>query len=1156
MATKYFIFSLVLQTIFATVILANDVIAQKYYSVREAHLAIQYNETSIIDALKQIEDRTQFKFTYDIKDINNNVKVNMPYRRYTVADILIHLSNEASLHFQQINNTIDVKKNKRSNSNSKLEVFLVKEISGKVTSADGEPLPGVNVVVKGSPVGTVTDIEGNYHISVPDEATTLVFSFIGFNVEEVDINGRSTIDITLVQNLTQLAEVIVVAYGTAKKGSFTGSATQINAESLEGRGLTNITSAIEGAPGVQFSPASGQPGDASPIRVRGFGSVNGSSNPLYVVDGFIFSGSLSSINPNDIESITVLKDAASTALYGSKAANGVVLLTTKSGKAGESKFSVNISQGVTSRSIDEYDRVSAEQYYPILWESYRNSLSISGSTPVDVANQDASNEIFGLLETNPFNVPNDQVVLPDGTLNPSASLLYPDDLDWQDALIRNGSRTNVDFSYQGGTEKMNYYASIGYLDDRGWILNADFQRISGRLNISTQPKDWIKTGFNLSGASSVSNQAADGGSTNFVNPFFSTRRIAPIYPIHEHDPVTGEFILDNDGNKIFDLGANRVGNTNGRHAIQETILNVDRDKIFTLTSRGFVDLYFLRDFKFTFNASLDKRFFNNEEFENPIVGDGAPAGRAGRDATVRTSISYNQLLSYSKTFGRHNVSALVGHESFEYEFNSLEGNRRELIADGNTELINFTSTSNLNSFTDKYSTEGYLARLDYTFSDKYYLSSSFRRDGSSRFDEDVRWGNFWSIGGAWRLDQENFFPKTRWLNVLKLRASYGEVGNDSNLDNEPGLDSNPNNNGISFYANQALFALDNNNASEPGILFSELGSRTLEWESNSQSDVAIEFELFNYRISGSVEYYNRVTDNLLFEVPLPLSAGLDDRFENIGSMFNRGVEVNLSVDIIKNQNFQWNFSVNAATIKNEFTKLPQDEIINGTKKLVVGGSIYSYWLRDWYGVDPSDGAGLYILDDDADVNDASVRTVDGILVTTNQNNAKRDFVGTAIPDVFGSFTNKLSYKNFRLGFLFTYQVGGETYDTNFAGLMSAGNYGTAYSTEILRRWQNPGDITDVPRLDAAQTAAFGAASDRWLVSSSYIALRQLNLSYDLPASILNSFGVANARVYVNGENLFLSTERDGMDVNQNFNGTTQNRFTPSRVLTMGVNVTF
>ena len=1016
-------------------------------------------------------------------------------------------------------------------------------ISGTVTG-DGEPLIGATVLVEGTTTGGVTDLDGRYTIQASPE-DVLVFSYTGMEEQRVPVGSQTAINVVLsASNL--LNEVLVVAYGTAKKGAFTGSATQINAESLEGRSLTNITSAIEGAAGIQYAPGNGQPGSSSPIRVRGFGSVNASSAPLYVVDGIIFSGALSSINPNDVESITILKDAASTALYGSKAANGVVLITTKQGSKGNDKFSVNLSRGFTGRALPEYERVTAEQYYPLMWEGYRNSLSISGDTPLEEANQLASAGIFEELGTNPFNVANDQIVGTDGTLNPSARLLYPDDLDWQDALTRSGARSTVDVSYQGATDKTNYFASVGYLDDQGWILNSDFQRISGRVNVNTRPRDWISTGFNLSGSSSVSNQAADGGSTSFVNPFFSTRRIAPIYPVYEHDPVTGEFLLDDAGNRIYDLGVNRVGNTNGRHVIQETILNVDNDKNTSLGARAFVDLFFLDGFKFTANASLDRRFFSNEDFDNPIVGDGAPSGRAGRDAITISSVTYNQLLNYNKDFGRHSIGVLAGHESFEYERNFLTGFRLGIIADGNTELINFTQTSNLSSNTRKYSTEGYLGRVEYDFDDKYFISGSFRRDGSSRFDEDVRWGNFWSIGGAWRLDQEAFIQGTGWIDLLKLRASYGEVGNDSNLDNTA----------LSFFASQPLFSLGFNNDLEPGILLSTLGSTTLEWESNAQADVAVEFALFDYRLDGSIEFYNRITDNLLFEVPLPLSSGLDAYNANIGSMYNRGVEINLGVDLVRSRNFSWRLDANASTIQNEFTELPQEEIINGTKKLVVGGSIYDYWLRDWYGVDPTDGASLYVLSDDVDRNDVNVREIDGVLLTTDINDAKFDFVGTAIPDLFGSFQNTFTVGDFRLGFLFTYQLGGQTYDSNFAGLMSVNNYGGALSTEILNRWQNPGDITDVPRLDDSQANNFNGASDRWLVSSSYISLRQLNLSYDLPAGVVNNMGLRHLRVYANGENLFLKTARKGMDVNQNFNGTTQNRFTPTRILTLGANVGF
>lgn len=1020
-------------------------------------------------------------------------------------------------------------------------------INGKVADSQGEPLIGATILVKGTTTGSITDVDGLYSVEVETTPATLVFSYTGYRNQELEVtSATTTLDVTMEESIGLLDEVIVVAYGTAKKGSFTGSATQINAEALEGRALTNVTAAIEGAAGIQFSPGDGQPGSSSGLRVRGFGSVNASSSPLYVVDGIIFSGNLSNINPADVESITVLKDASSTALYGSKAANGVVLVTTKGGRKGAEKLTVNVSRGASGRGISEYDRLNAEQYYPIMWESYRNSLSASGSTPVTEANQMATDNIADLLGVNPFNVPNNQVVGTDGLLNPSASLLYPDDLDWQAPLVRAGDRTNVDLSYQGATDKSSYFASVSYLDDKGWIINSDFQRVTGRINVNMQPKEWIRTGFNLSGNTSTSNQAADGGSTSFVNPFFSSRRIAPIYPVFLHDQETGAFILDDAGNKIYDLGETRVGNTNGRHVIQETLLNIDTDRITALSARAFVDLYFLDGFKFTANASLDKQYFNNEDFDNPIVGDGAPAGRAGRDASTTTSVTYNQLLNYTKDFGSNTISALVGHESFEYEFNWLTGFRTDVIAAGNTELVNFTNTSDLNSFTRRYSTEGYLARLEYDYNDIYYLSTSFRRDGSSRFDRDVRWGNFWSVGGAWRLDQEDFMQGISWVSLLKARASYGEVGNDSNLDNTS----------LSFFASQALFSLGNNNASEPGILISSLAAPTLAWEANQQTDIALEFALFNYRVSGSVEFYNRVTDNLLFNVPLPLSSGIDDVNQNIGAMYNRGIEVDLAVDLIRTDDFTWRLNVNASTIENQFTKLPQEEIINGSKKLVVGGSIYDYWLRDWYGVDPADGAALYILDDEIDPTDVDVRTVDGVLVTTNQNKAKFDFVGTAIPDLFGSFNSGFTYKDFKLGVLFTYQIGGQTYDTNYAGLMSAGSYGTAYSTDILDRWQNPGDVTNVPRLDVSQTAAFGAASDRWLISSSYIALRQINFSYDLPVARAKAIGLQNLRVYANGENIFFSTDRKGMFVNQNFNGTTQNVFTPSRIVTLGVTATF
>lgn len=1152
MVSKNVLKAFLIQVIFYSVVLAENGIAQ-YSSIKEVYLEINLNDANLEQALTTIEKSTGFHFSYDDDVLKNDDKLSIKKRRQSLYKVLAGISKKSGLNFTRINNNIVINQRKSVLDQAGV-IEIIKDditVSGKVRGSDGESLPGVSIVIKGTTRGTTTDIDGNYRLEV-DETATLVFSFVGFKSQEVQIAGRSIIEIDLEADSQQLEELVVVAYGVAKKGAFTGSATQINSEALEGRALTNITSAIEGAAGVQFSPGGGQPGESSDIRIRGFSSINNSNDPLYVVDGFVFTGTLASINPQDIESISILKDAASTALYGSRASNGVVILTTKSGKNGQSQFNVNVSRGVSTRGIKEYNRVSAQEYYPLMWEALRNSNAIPGTaTDADLAtaNQDASDDIFDQLKTNPFNVPNDQIVGTDGNLNPAAELLYAEDLNWQSPLERTGKRTSMDMSYQGGNEKSSYFFSLSYLDDTGWAINSDFKRVSGRVNMSTQPKKWVKTGFNLAASSSSSNQSNDGTSGNSVNPFNGTRRVAPIYPVHEHDS-TGAYVLDAAGNQIYDQGADRVGVMVGRHVIMENELQKDQDDIFSASGRAFVDFYFLNDFKFTLNASIDSRFFNTKDYDSNLVGDGAPLGRAGRVSSTRMSVNYNQLLSYNKDFGNHSVGILLGHESMNYETTYLAGNRNGQVAEGNIQLINFANITNLEGYSRQLKQEGYFARAEYDYDDKYFVSASFRADGSSRFDKNSRWGNFWSVGGAWRIDREAFLQGNNLFDQLKLRASYGEVGNDGGLRHDIDVG------GFSYYASQALFSLGWNNDTEPGVALNQLAAPSLEWETNVQSDIALEFSALDYRLSGSVEYFSRKTEGLLFDVPLPVSSGLDAAKRNIGDMVNSGLEVGLAGDIIRTSNFAWRLDVNMSTIKNEITKLPQDSIVNGTKQYVKGGSIYDYWRRQWYGVDPADGSALYVADSKVDETDADLRTVNGTLVTTNQNDAQMAFVGTALPDLFGSFTNTFTYRNFKLGFLMTYQIGGKTYDTNYASLMSTGGYGEAKHKDILDRWQNPGDITNVPRMDISTETAADAGSSRWLISSSYLALRQINFSYDLPQKFISKAGLETVRVYVNGENLWSNTSRDGLDVNQNFSGTTQNRFTTAKIVTLGLNVTF
>ncbi len=1021
-----------------------------------------------------------------------------------------------------------------------------KTISGSVTDDTG-PLPGVSIIIKGTTTGTETDFDGKYTIKA-NTGDILVFSFVGMTSQEKTVGISNVIDVTL-EGGNILEEVVVVAYGTSSKEAITGSVTQINTRDIEKRSITNLSTAIEGAsPGV-IATASGQPGSGQNIRIRGFGSFTASNAPLYVVDGIPINGNLASINPNDIENITILKDASSTALYGNKATNGVVLVTTKRGKTGRGELSINVSTSMVDRSIPEYDRIDAFDYYPIMWEALRNTSAIPGtSSAADLAaaNQAASDGIFGILGYTPFNVPNNQIVGTDGLINPSASLLY-NDFDWEGAITRTGIRRTADISYQGRTENADYFASFGYLDEEGYLTKSDFERFTARVNVNYQAKSWLKVGANLASGKSQSNQGQLGGTTSFRNAFRFTRQMGPIYPIFAHDPVTGEFILDANGNRIFDLNDNRPsGASTGRHIVLERQLDVDFDEITNLNLKTYADITLMEGLTLRTNLSYEEDNFYNTFFWNTVIGDGAPTGLGFRQFVRTRTIGFNQLLNYTKSFNDvHNFEVLAGHESQQLEIDDLNGTRRNQIAAGNLDLINFVETTGLESQRDEATDDSYFGRLNYNYDNKYFLSGSIRTDGSSRFTDEKRWGTFWSLGGSWSLDREDFISDVSWINQLKLRASYGELGNSRIL-------KLVNNVFVAdYYPAQATFALDNNNQNEPGVLRSSLGAPDLEWETSANFDVAVEFGLFD-RVRGSIEYYNKESQNLIFNVPVAFSDGADSKLENIGTLFNRGIELSLSADIFKNEDFSWNLTINAATIQNEFTELPQGEIINGSKKLQVGKGLFDYWIRDWYGVDPSDGSGLFVADDPTASN---VRTINGVAVTPNSTNAKFHYAGSAIPDLTGSIVNEFRYKNFSLSTLFTYQIGGESLDTNYAGIMSAGTYGEAKHVDILNRWQQPGDITDVPRMDASLSSQWDVGfSDRWLTDASFLNLRQANLAYTFDSEAAEKIGLSYLRLYATAENVFSINARKGLNVQQQFNGNTSNVFTPSRIISFGLNL--
>lgn len=1025
-------------------------------------------------------------------------------------------------------------------------------ISGKITDENGTPLGAASITVKGTKLGTTTDLQGNYTLTVPDNATTLIVSSIGYTEMEISIAGKTTISAQLRPASGDMNEVVVVAYGTQKKESITGSIATIGAKQLENRLTTNITQALAGAaPGISATSGNGQPGSSAAIRIRGFSSVNASNAPLYVVDGFPYEGFIGDLNTNDIENISLLKDASSTALYGARAANGVILITTKKGKSAEPRVNINVTSGFSQRGVDEYKMVGTNDYYPVFWQALKNSLmypaSGTGLTEAAAAQQ-ATNTIASQLIYNPYNVPNNAIVGTDGKLNPSAKLLY-NDFDWFDPLSQNGKRHEVAVNTSAKMGRSDYFISLNYLKDEGFVLASDYERVTARINLNSQVKDWLRTGFNISGVIVKSNQASagDDNTNSIINPFVFARRIGPIYPVRAYD-ATGAPILNAFGEHWYDYGQH-PGAVNrpqsafpGRHVLYETMLNSNISTRNSIIARTFLEARIITDLVFTTNVGIDLNNTRTKGFQNKIVGDGVTAGgTSSASSNEFRTISANQLLNYKKSFGgRHDISVLVGHENQWVNETYFSGSRRGMNLDGNEQLINFVTLAGVTGSFDNLRRDAYLSRVNYNLDSKYFLELSYRRDGSSRFSPSARWGNFYSVGAAWFAKRENFLSDVDWLTELKVRAAYGTVGND-------GLNT--------YYEYQSLYGLGFNNATEPGSLATKLANEKLTWEVSKTLSLGIDFGVLKNRISGSIEFFDRGISELLFEVPQGPSSIVTVLNQNIGAMSNKGVEVQLNADVVRSRNITWSIQLNATHLKNEVKTLPGGQpITSGTKRLEEGRDLYAFYLRQWYGVDPNDGAGLYYAVPGLAAGQYRI-TKAGDTVVTNPTNAKFGYSGSAIPDIFGSIGSTFEFKGFSLSFLLNYQLGGEFYDGNYQGLLTP-SYGGTLHADVLNSWQKPGDVSTIPRLDISSASNFNAQSNRFLIDASYLSIRNVTVGYAFAKRVTDKLKVNQLRFYVSGENLAVLSKRQGLNPAESFNGTNSAIYVPNRVLSAGLNVSF
>ena len=975
-------------------------------------------------------------------------------------------------------------------------------------------------------------------------------------------------------------EVVVVAYGTQKKQSLVGAQTSIGAKELESRPISNVTNAISGkAPGVQILTSGGQPGSGSSIRIRGFGSINASSAPLIVVDGSIFNGAISDIPSQDVEAITILKDAASTALYGSSAGNGVVMITTKSGSRSKGKPSItfNSSLGFITKGQKDYDKVGVMDYYPLRWQQWYNQYKYDMGYDDNTAGLYASYDVNADLKYNPYSgiksyyneLPDGSIVLTknpqgasywpaivmaDGKLNPEINgLLYGDDLNWEKSLFRTGMRSENSINGSFATDKLRSFMSLGYLSEDGYRIATKFERFTGRANVSYDANSWLSLGSNLSFSFANYTQPKRGSGSYSSNSFNFIRNIAPIYPIHSHN-ADGSYVVDDKGNYVYDYSRNRPY-TGGFNPVLESLLDLSSLDRQSVNNRSFISIKLLPNLKFTSNLAYDMYQDMSKVRYNNIMGD-QPNGLLTITNYKNQAITFNELLEYNKSFGNHKINVLAAHESYKYNAYTSSLSKKGMGWLGIDEADNFSEVDGVDSKTDKYRKEGFFGRLNYDYSNLYNLSFSYRRDGTSRLHKDYRWGNFWSVGAGWKLKNQSFLSDVNWLDNLSLRASYGQTGNDALS---------------SYYAYQTTYGLGNDNYTSPGLRINSFGNQQLLWETQTSSDIALEFGLFNF-VKGSVELFDKRSKDLIFAFPLPASTGIGSIDKNIGKVRNYGVELDLNFNIIKSQNFDWNVNWNGTILKNKILELPEANRTDGIEfsyhKYLEGTSIYDYYLNDWIGVNADTGKAMYRIDDVkyaayADPNSTSFvgvsKTGEYAAYTYDASFAKKIFAGTSIPYLTGGFGTDFRIGRFDFGANFVYQLGGKTYDGAYQSLMGRSlNGGRAMHVDMLKAWQKPGDITDVPRLDAGTSGLYDATtSDRFLISSTALMFKSAVINYSLPQDLISNLGVNSIKVGVSGENLFLWSKRKGLNPMSNYSGAVGSAFYDfARTVTANLSVTF
>ena len=1165
---------------------------------QQSEISLNMNNVTIKTVISEIEKTSDYVFLIeDEAKLELNKIASIHSNKESINTILKLLLNGTDLEYTVVERQVSVYKStspKQTEKTIKSRVEVEqqkKQITGNISDEKGEPIIGANIVEKGTANGTITNTNGNFTLNIGNNAV-LHISYIGYIEQDIPTTDRTNFTIVLQEEMKALEEVMVVAYGTQKKSTFTGSASVVNSSQLEKVMGTGFAESLQGmSAGVNVVNVQGNPGGNTRIEIRGIASMSGKADPLYIVDGMPYDGDLNQISPSDIESMTILKDAAATSLYGSRAANGVVVITTKKGNTSKPQINFRGAWGTSDNAVPNPKKANPYQQLENTWYAlYYDALYIDGMS-TQAAGDFASNnalkkQVKAITNSNgettyvtPFKYINENYVLHDGKGNPymNPNLEYVwDESDWDvyGAIFSRKLRQDysVDVSGQTTDEKTSYFFSGGFLNDLGYGNRQYYKRYSLRTNITTKVRDWWTLGGSL--AYSRHSQNISGGSSRAAN--FTTTLSSPwLRNIDNTDWIYSE----KTGKRMYDFGKYtnnffgiQVLNNSGDYWDNDNDDSFDNNMGHIISSQFYTELDLPFNLKFRPALNIDDYWNRSMNYGSAVHGSSqtapygtsilADGGYASRYDYNQRSITWNNVLSGNWIAGNNTFSGMLGHEWYTWDSHYEQGWGSGIMELGKYELANTTKEFGVWGGRDNYALLSFFGKIDYNYLNKYYFSASLREDGSSRFKADNRWGTFWSTGASWRISNEPFLENVSWLNNLSLRGSYGTTGNDKLIVRNA---SNGKAGNEILYAYQGTYTSDNLYL-EPGLKPSSYSTPDLKWESNHQWNIGLDFSVLN-RINGTLEYYSRTSKDLLYYKELPISAQVGDATgynTNIGDLRNSGLELTVSANIINTKKFQWMIDANISTLKNEVIYLPTGPYtysgVACTYKMEEGKSIYEFIAPQYDGANPETGLPGWLIkekDSNGKWTGDWKRTEVSSEVTTD------DFIycGSAIPKMFGSITNNFLFNGLDFSFMWYYSYGSKMSDYTYKErIMNRPGVGMVQDL-IQDRWRKPGDTgTTLPRWSYSQYSATVKYATNFVFDNHLWRLRNMTIGYTLPKSISKKVMVEKLRIYLTGNNLltfgpaarrYTDPETGVMGNSYNGNADTDNGIQGSRRLYMG-----